>query len=226
MDLGPRSIKEYYEEYLPLGDRLGECFYAVWMVVVTLGLLGGIAGSRLEVLTVILLAFSVNAVWGIIDGLSVMYGNLINRAKADQVVYDLQVLNDPGTRGSAMDALDDTIAAGLSREQKKRILDEIAAGVPERDPRTASYRPGKADRRYALGIVAIDVLFVIPLVAPLLLLGDLKGGIYWSRLMATAMMAVLGAAYARNLNRRRWPAVLFLAALGFTVFSISYATGW
>lgn len=165
MELTLRRAREYFEENLPLGDRPGECFYAVWMVVVTLGLLGNVAGSRGELLAVIALAFSVNTVWGIIDGLSVMYGNLINRANNDQLVYGLQTHNDPRSRESAMEALDGTIASGLSREQKERIVDETSPGTPERDPYVTPYRPGSEDRHYALGIVAIDVLFVIPLVA-------------------------------------------------------------
>ena len=53
-----RSIREFYEEYLPLGDRLWEAFYAVWMVVVSLGLLSNSLGDRSEVLGVIALGCS------------------------------------------------------------------------------------------------------------------------------------------------------------------------
>lgn len=227
MEHGVRRIKEFYQKYLPLGDRLAEAFYAVWMVVVTLGLLGNIEGTRGEVLLVIAIAFSVNLTWGIIDGLSVMYGNVIGAARNDQMVYDLQTLNDRKSRKSARAALDDTVISGLSEVQKERILDEIAAGSrSSQDPHTVPYHPSKDDWRYALGIVAIDASIVLPLVVPLLVSADLKEGIYWSRLVATVIMALLGAAYAKNLHRRRWAAALFLAALGFAVFTWSYELGW
>ena len=68
---------------------------------------------------------------------------------------------------------------------------------------------------------------VVPVVAPIVLIPDVpKVGVYISRLVATAIFAAIGAAYARNLNHRRWPAAIVLGVLGFALFTAAYAAGW
>jgi hypothetical protein len=53
-------IQTFYGEYLPVGDRLGEMFYAFWMVVVSLGILGTTELGKGAVLLSVLVAFAVN----------------------------------------------------------------------------------------------------------------------------------------------------------------------
>ncbi len=109
---------------------------------------------------------------------------------------------------------------------KANVIDALSSGHPGENPYKRRYYPTREDWYYALGIVSIDVLLVIPLIAPLVLLGGSPMAIYLSRLIATVIFAVLGAAYAKNLNRRRWLAALFLGTLGFSIFTLSYELGW
>ena len=88
--LVPR-IRAFYGKYLPIGDRLGEMFYAVWMAVISLGILGTTEVDLGLIAYAVLLAFSVNMTWGLIDGLSVMHTNVIDRARNDKLVYDLMI---------------------------------------------------------------------------------------------------------------------------------------
>jgi len=87
-------VREFYTKYLPLGDRLGEMFYAVWMVVVSLGILGGTGFEGGAIAYVVLIAFMVNITWGLIDGITVMYSGVIERRRIDGVIHDLQTAND------------------------------------------------------------------------------------------------------------------------------------
>ncbi len=221
-----RRIKDFYSEYLPIGDRLGEMFYATWMVVISLGFLNSGENPEELLIITIAIAFSVNIVWGLIDGTSVMYTNIIDFAKTEQMVYDLRTKNDEPARQAAQKAIDDTIVSVLSKEEKDRIIDEIARGEPGDDPGKKRYYAQKFDRYYALGILGIDAVLVVPLIVPLLIFSSIPLALYVSRLIATIMFAIIGAAYAKNLNRRRWLAALFLATLGFSIFSLAFLAGW
>ena len=75
-------------------------------------------------------------------------------------------------------------------------------------------------------IVGIDVVMIVPVLLPIVLVPDTATGVYVSRLVATAIFAAIGAAYARNLNRRRWPAALGLGIIGFALFTTAFAAGW
>lgn len=221
-------IRHFYGTYCAIGDRLGEAFYAVWMVVVSTGLLN--SGGQItpkHIAYVVTVALVVNLGWGIIDGLTVMFGNIIERVQRDRIVHDLRTDGGKAATAKALDDLDDSIAALLPEAERRRIVTAIADGPPKGpDPRKTPYWPGHEDWLYALGIVGIDVFVAVPVVAPIILIHDVPAAVYVSRLIATAIFAALGAAYARNLNHRRWPAALALGLLGFALFTAAYATGW
>ncbi|MBI0584718.1 MAG: hypothetical protein ISF22_10920 [Methanomassiliicoccus sp.] len=219
-------IRAFYSRNLPVGDLLGEMFYAVWMVVVSLGILGGTGFEGGAIVTVVIIAFLVNITWGMIDGLTVMHSNVIERARNDKIVHDLQARDDAVARRAADQALEEGIAGVLGPADREKVLDMIASAPPGEDPATTPYHPRGEDWYYALGILSIDVLLVVPLVAPFLLWSDPAQALYASRLIATVLFATLGAAYAAKLNRRRWVAALFLGTLCFSVFSLAFLAGW
>jgi hypothetical protein len=219
-------IQSFYREYLPLGDRLGEMFYAIWMVVVSLGILGSTELDKGSVLYVVLIAFSVNIVWGLIDGVTVMHTYILERAKNDRIVFDLRTKNDQNARSAARGSLDDSVTVALDEAAREKVLDLIAAGDPGEDPSRKRYYPDREDWKYAWGIIAIDTFLVIPVVAPLLFWNNTGQAIFASRLVATVIFALLGAAYANELHRRRWLAALFLGTICFSLFSIAFLAGW
>jgi hypothetical protein len=221
------KIRQFYGAYFAIGDRLGEAFYAVWMVVVSIGLLN--SGGQItpdHIAYVVGVAFVVNFGWGIIDGVTVMLTNIIDRVERDRIVHDLRTGRGEAATRAALDHLDGTIAAVLDEPERRRLVAEVARGRPGSDPHKTPYWPGQEDWLYALGIVGIDVAFVVPVAAPIILVPDVQTAVYISRLIATAMFAWIGARYARNLNHRLWPAMLLLGTLGFALFTAAYAAGW
>lgn len=220
-------IRTFYRTYLPIGDYLGEMFYAVWMVVVSLGILGGTGFEGGAIAYVILIAFMVNTGWGLIDGLTVMHTNIIERARSEKAIYDLQTKGDAESRKAGAEALSEGITSSLSPSELEKVLDMIALSEPSgEDPRYKRYRPHREDWDYALGILGIDVLLVVPLVAPFLIFPDPLQALYASRLIATVIFATIGAFYAKYLNRRRWLAALFLGTLCFSLFTLTFLGGW
>jgi NAD/NADP transhydrogenase beta subunit len=198
------------------------------MAVISIGLVNSSAGITPEHIgSVIGIAFSVNLTWGIIDGVTAMYTYIMERADRDRIVDDLAGGFDPAAaKARGREALDDTIAAALSDAEKDRILDAIARSAPPAaGSRTRRYRANRDDWLFALGIVAIDVGLVVPVVLPLVLVTDIAAGVYVSRLVASVLFAAIGWGYARKLNRNPWLAASFLGLLGFALFTYAYETG-
>lgn len=215
-----------YARHVSVGDRLGETFYAVWMAVVSIGLLNTVATITPDfILHVIAIAFSVNIVWGLIDGITAMYTGIIDRARSDRMLYALRIGGDPAAAQRVMDELGDSIAASLGDADRQRIVAALAAQPAGPDPRVRRYRPNGDDLLYALGIFLIDVGLLIPVILPLLLIHDVETAIYASRMVATVIFASLGWAYARHLNRNPWVAAAILGGLGFALFTGAYAAG-
>ena len=85
---------------MSFGDMLGEWFYGFLMVAVVCGIIGGYSEILLEsnlgygrmYLTVVLLVltFGVNITWGIIDGTTVIYGGLTDKADLEKAVAGAQ----------------------------------------------------------------------------------------------------------------------------------------
>jgi VIT1/CCC1 family predicted Fe2+/Mn2+ transporter len=155
-----------------------------------------------------------------------MYTNKIVQARNEKLIYALRAGKIGDVEIDALNALDDSITVGLGVEDRKKVLDLIAAGNPGTDPSTKRYRPCREDWYYALGILGIDVLLVFPIVAPLLIWSDPQQAIYITRLVATVIFAILGAVYAQSLNRRKWLAALFLGTLCFSVSTLAFLAGW
>ena len=93
-------ITGFQRRYMSFGDMLGEWFYGFIMVAVVCGLLGGFSeillnnnmGFGRTYLTVMLvfIAFAVNIAWGIIDGTTVIYGGLTDKADLEKVISRAQ----------------------------------------------------------------------------------------------------------------------------------------
>ena len=93
-------ITGFQRRYMSLGDMLGEWFYGFLMVAVVCGIIGGYSEILLEsnlgygrmYLTIVLvvLTFGVNIAWGIIDGSTVIYGGLTDKADLEKVIAGLR----------------------------------------------------------------------------------------------------------------------------------------
>ncbi len=220
------NVREFYARYLPIGDRLGETFYAVWMVVISLGLLGATGLEKESIAYAIFVAFLVNMTWGAIDGISVMMSKVIERAKTDRLLYDLRTKKDKPSREAASNSLDGTVAGDLKEEDRQKVIDIIASGEPGKDPAKIVYFADRDEWFYAIGIFLIDLVMVVPIVIPLVIVPDPVVALYISQLIATLFFAALGVAYARNLNRRKWLAALWLGTLCFSIFTMAFYFGW
>ena len=110
------------------------------MVVVSTGLLNSVGQITPEhILYVVVVALVVNLGWGIIDGVTVMLGNIIERVQRDRVVYDLRTGKGDQATAKALGDLDDTVVAVLPEAERRKIVAAVAEGPPGADPRRTPY---------------------------------------------------------------------------------------
>src|SRR5512139_3917106 len=172
-------ITGFQRKYMSFGDMLGEWFYGFLMVAVVCGIIGGYneillnndLGLGRAYLTEVLLVltFGVNIAWGIIDGNTVIYGGLTDKADLERIISKLKKdRNNRDLRDKLLDSLGDSSVDYLPDEEKEKIVDRIIAEAPEAP---VKYQMSKDDRNTLIAIASCDILAVIPVILPYLLLG-------------------------------------------------------
>jgi len=135
-------ITGFQRRYMSFGDMLGEWFYGFLMVAVVCGIIGGYSEILLEsnlgygrvYLTVVLLVltFGVNIAWGIIDGTTVIYGGLTDKADLERIISKLKKdRNNRELRDKVLDSLGDSSVDYLPDAEKQKIVDRIIDEAPE-----------------------------------------------------------------------------------------------
>jgi hypothetical protein len=223
-----RRLQEFFFGRVSAGDRLGEAFYGVWMAVISIGLINSVTAITPDhVMFVVAVTVGVNFVWGIIDGVTVMYSGVIACAERDALAYALRTRKDDAEiRDRMREQIEQFFGQHIDDAEKDRIIGAVASATPGENPATRGYRPGREDWLFALSILTIDVALAVPVAAPLLIIPDLPVAIYVSRLIAMVIFAALGWGYAKRLNRNPWIASIALGLLGFAVFTAAFEAGW
>jgi hypothetical protein len=227
-------ITGFQRRYMSFGDMLGEWFYGFIMVAVVCGIIGGYSeiilnspvGYGRMYLTVVLLilTFGVNIVWGIIDGSTVIYGGLTDKADLENIISTLKKdKNNQELRDKILDSLGDSAVAYLPDEEKEKIIDRIIDEAPESPAR---YRLTRDDRNTLIAIASCDILAVIPVILPYLILGFGKVPLLLSRLIAAIAIGYIVFLYAEHTGRRKWLAAGIFAVLTVVMMQITYYYGW
>ena len=171
-------ITGFQRRYMSFGDMLGEWFYGFLMVAVVCGIIGGYSDILLAsnfgygrvYLTVVLLVltFGVNIVWGIIDGTTVIYGGLTDKADLERIISTLKKdRNNREWRDKVLDSLGDSSVDYLPDAEKEKIVDRI---INEAQEAPVTYHVSRVDRNTLIAIASCDILAVIPIILPYLIL--------------------------------------------------------
>ena len=227
-------ITGFQRRYMSFGDMLGEWFYGFIMVAVVCGIIGGYSEILLNsplgygrvYLTAVLLVltFGVNIVWGIIDGSTVIYGGLTDKADLEKIISELKKdRNNRELRDKLLDSLGDSSVDYLPDEEKERIVDRIIDEAPEAP---VKYHVNREDRNTLIAIASCDILAVVPVILPYLLLGFGKVPLLLSRLIAALAIGYIVFLYAGHTGRRKWLAAGIFAILTVVMMQITYFYGW
>jgi hypothetical protein len=232
--MASNPITEFQRRYMSFGDMLGEWFYGFFMVAVVCGILGGYSEILLNsnlgfgrvYLTVVLLVltFGVNIAWGIIDGSTVIYGGLTDKADLEKVIAGLRKdRNNKELRDKILDSLGDSSVDYLPDEEKEKIVDRIIAEAPEAP---VKYQMSRDDRNTLIAIASCDILAVIPVILPYLLLGFGKTPLVLSRLIASVAIGYICYLYAEHTGRNKWLTAGIFVIFTVVVMQITYYFGW
>jgi VIT1/CCC1 family predicted Fe2+/Mn2+ transporter len=208
-----------------LGDRLSEIFYGIAMVSVVSGMVNyGFSGQKNLSYLLFVVALGVNISWGIIDGATAVYGGLVDRAEEDRLVSSLRTnKNDLNHREDVNEILEGTILHTLNEEDRDKVVDMISAGEPRK---ISEYSATADDLKVFFAILLMDFITVFPVIIPLYAIDDSQSAIFWSHLIAVLLFALIGAAWAKYLNKSMVKAGLTLGAIGAVAISLAYYFGW
>jgi hypothetical protein len=232
--MASNPITEFQRRYMSFGDMLGEWFYGFFMVAVVCGILGGYSEILLNsnlgfgrvYLTIVLLvlAFGVNITWGFIDGITVIYGGLTDKADLEKTISELKKdRNNRELRDKRLDSIGDSSVQYLPDDEKEKILDRIIDEGPEAQ---VKYHLNRDDRNTLIAIASCDILAVIPVILPYLFLGFGKTPLLLSRLIASIAIGYIVFLYAEHTGRRKWLASGIFFILTLVVMEITYYYGW
>jgi hypothetical protein len=227
-------ITGFQRKYMSFGDMLGEWFYGFLMVAVVCGIIGGYSDILLAnnlgygriYLTVVLLVltFGVNIAWGIIDGTTVIYGGLTDKADLERIISKLKKdRNNRDLRDKVLDSIGDSSVDYLPVEEKEKIVDRIIDEAPEAP---VKYQVSGDDRNTLIAIASCDILAVIPVILPYLLLGFGKTPLMLSRLIASFAIGYLAFLYAEHTGRRKWLTAGIFVVFTIVLMQITYYYGW
>ncbi len=98
-------LSRFLTRHLTVGDILSEAFYGVWMASVSTGIVFGATDptSTSALVSMVMVAITVNIVWGTIDGWTSVFGPKVNDATNDRVVAP-PLVRPKGQEGQGMGA--------------------------------------------------------------------------------------------------------------------------
>jgi len=212
-------------ENATLGDRLCELFYGIVMVSVMIGIINISASGYIHIQQVLLLvAFGVNIVWGIIDGATSVYGGLVDRAEEDRIVNSLRKeKQNQQLRDELKESLGDTAARKLSDEDQSKVVDMIQAGTPEE---IGKYGASVDDVKSFLATFLMDFITVFPVIIPLYVISGVKSAVFWSHFIAVLLFVMIGTIWAKRLNKNVVLAGIAFCILGMAIIAFAYYFGW
>jgi hypothetical protein len=227
-------ITGFQRRYMSFGDMLCEWFYGFIMVAVVCGLLGGVSeillnnnmGFGRTYLTVMLvvITFGVNIAWGIIDGTTVIYGGLTDKADLERTISKLKKdRNNKELRDKLLDSVGDSSVDYLPDAEKEKIVDRIIDEAPDAP---VKYQMSRDDRNTLIAIASCDILAVIPVILPYLLLGFGKIPLLLSRLIASLAIGYICYLYAEHTGRNKWLTAGIFVIFTIVVMQITYYFGW
>jgi len=218
-------IIDFMRNNLSLGNRLSECFYGVMMVVILTGIINtGLPPDQNTLRLLLIGALGVNVSWGIIDGVTSMYGGLVNRADYLRIANEFRGdSRNQEKREMVARSMQGTIVENLSVEDQSKVIEMIGAGEPVKGQR---YPATRADWKVAIATILIDFILIFPVVVPYFLIDNVRWAVFASHTIAIILIAGVAMVWARNLNLNTLKAGIIISLICFVAIYSTYSFGW
>lgn len=215
----------FFKENLSLGNRLSECFYGVMMVVIITGLINtGLPPTEETLRILLIVSLGVNVSWGIIDGVTAMYGGLVNRADYLRIANAFR--EDPGNAGKrelVARSLQGTMVENLTEEEQATVVDMIRAGEPVRNKK---FPATWSDWKVAFATILIDFVLIFPVIIPYFLIDTVRWAVFVSHTIAILLLAGVAIIWARYLGLNSLKAGVIISLISFAAIYSTYSIGW
>lgn len=204
--------------------------YGFIMVAVVTGMINGYGQLALNLfrweITVwlIVVTFGVNIAWGLIDGLTVIYGGLTDRADQEKLISEAKKdRNNPELRKGILALLDGSVVEYLSDEKKENLIDDVIDHGTEYKKR---YKLTKEDRKVLIATASCDILAVIPVILPFIVLGFTGPALTLSRIIAATAIGWIVFKYAEHTGRRKYVAAAVFFFLTIVMMAVTWYYEW
>lgn len=215
----------YISKNVPLPFVIAEFFFAAWMSCVAVNLIGGFADLEHPKIVSYALtaAYSINIIWGIINGWAYNITAAIAFTEDDRMLYRLKYdWHDAEAKAYLIESLNNGPARHLSCREKEEVLLDIVTSDIDVHPKKV-HKLKKERHHVVISFVIINLIVATFTMLPFIVLsGNLGAALLISRFVTVATFAIVAYVTARYLNRNWLFWVAVMSALGVLVAQMTF----
>lgn len=175
-----------------------------------------------DTLNLVILIIGMNFTWGLIDAVVFYMVDIFNQRKFVRIMSACDLPHDRKVE-MMLDEFSGTPLDILDPEDERRICEDILSKTVESESERLSDR--RAMRDSAIACFLITILTTVPIVVPLLLIGDIGTALTVASCLSSICLFFIGFRMERYLGVNRWIAGLFLTAVGWMITIAATFTG-
>lgn len=216
-------VRRFVHKYFSPENRLAEVICGLIMVLTFTATTGGtFEGTTPHALLIAVLGC--NIAWGIVDGVTYILGNLLNRGARARLIRELRTdPRNPQTIAAVAQRLDSAIGDVLTPQQHEQLAEWVIDGLSKREPEPT--RVIKQDVFTALACFLIVFAATLPVLVPFLLIRNDTLALRVANGLILAMLFGIGWRWAAFANTSRWKTGLTLLGVGMVLVIITIALG-
>jgi len=203
-------------------DRASEFLFGLIMVLTFTCTLSVATAEEDAVLTVAVGALACNVAWGVVDAVMYLLSCLAQRGRSLAALRRLRGLEKfDAARPVIESALPESVVAVLSPQE----LDEILTRMAKLSAPPGRARLARDDYLGAAAIFGVVVSAAIPVILPLLVLGEHSLAIRISNAVAVVLLFLAGWKFGRAIGTSPTRSALSMVLLGFWLVAITIVLG-
>jgi len=203
-------------------DRDSEFLFGLIMALTFTCTLSAATAGDDAVLTVAFGALACNLAWGVVDGVMYLLSCLAQRGSS---LAALRRVRRTGSLDAARPVIEDALPEPVVAVLSPQEIDEILGRMAERSTPPARARLMRDDYLAAAAILGVVVSSAIPVILPLLLLGDHPLAIRVSNAVAVVLLLLAGWKFGKTIGAPPLRSALSMVALGFGLVAVTILLG-
>jgi len=216
---GPAIIHKYFAPE----DRLAEVICGLIMVLSFTATTSALF-EHSSPHALLIAVLGCNIAWGIVDGVTYILGNLMNRGARSRLIEKIRRSpDDPGAASVVESRLDTVLGDLLTPVQRQQVHQWILDGAARAEPEPTRLK--KDDLFTGMWCFVIVFGAAIPMLVPFLLIKNQAIALRVSNGLILAMLFVIGWRWAAFANLSRLKTGLALLTLGVVLVAITVALG-